>query len=187
MNVPDISILDTIDDLQEKLAVKAFITTTLSAPQIEEKLHIGIKKIYRIAEKYFPRGFVKDRQLEINNGKFIAAVIKDELPAPLTQASDPVTVIDLPAPSAEANKEASKTSSDKGSAIAPVQEQNFQPSEQRRVTFEIVKEACNQLIEQDKTPSVQNIRQILKGGSFTYISKYQRQYLSEIGYQFQTI
>ena len=186
MNVPDISILDTIDDLQEKLAVKAFITTTLSAPQIEEKLHIGIKKIYRIAEKYFPRGFVKDRQLEINNGKFIAAVIKDELPAPLAHASDPVTVIDLPAPSAEANKEASKTSSDKGSAIAPVQEQNFQPSEQRRVTFEIVKEACNQLIEQDKSPSVQNIRQILKGGSFTYISKYQRQYLSEIGYQFQT-
>ena len=186
MNVPDISILDTIDDLQEKLAVKAFITTTLSAPQIEEKLHIGIKKIYRIAEKYFPRGFVKDRQLEINNGKFIAAVIQDELPAPLAHASDPVTVIDLPAPSAEANKEASKTSSDKGSAIAPVQEQNFQPSEQRRVTFEIVKEACNQLIEQDKTPSVQNIRQILKGGSFTYISKYQRQYLSEIGYQFQT-
>ena len=186
MNVPDISILDTIDDLQEKLAVKAFITTTLSAPQIEEKLHIGIKKIYRIAEKYFPRGFVKDRQLEINNGKFIAAVIQDELPAPQAQASDPVTVIDLPAPSAEANKEASKTSSDKGSAIAPVQEQNFQPSEQRRVTFEIVKEACNQLIEQDKTPSVQNIRQILKGGSFTYISKYQRQYLSEIGYQFQT-
>ena len=185
MNVPDISILDTIDDLQEKLAVKAFITTTLSAPQIEEKLHIGIKKIYRIAEKYFPRGFVKDRQLEINNGKFIAAVIQDELPAPLAHASDPVTVIDLPAPSAEANKEASKTSSDKGSAIAPVQEQNFQPSEQRRVTFEIVKEACNQLIEQDKTPSVQNIRQILKGGSFTYISKYQRQYLSEIGYQFQ--
>ncbi len=185
MNVPDISILDTIDDLQEKLAVKAFITTTLSAPQIEEKLHIGIKKIYRIAEKYFPRGFVKDRQLEINNGKFIAAVIQDELPAPQAQASDPVTVIDLPAPSAEANKEASKTSSDKGSAIAPVQEQNFQPSEQRRVTFEIVKEACNQLIEQDKTPSVQNIRQILKGGSFTYISKYQRQYLSEIGYQFQ--
>ena len=53
MNVPDISILDTIDDLQEKLAVKAFITTTLSAPQIEEKLHIGIKKIYRIAEKTF--------------------------------------------------------------------------------------------------------------------------------------
>ena len=186
MNVPDISILDTIDDLQEKLAVKAFITTTLSAPQIEEKLHIGIKKIYRIAEKYFPRGFVKDRQLEINNGKFIAAVIQDELPAPLAHASDPVTVIDLPAPSAEANKEASKTSSDKGSAIAPVQEQNFQPSEQRRVTFEIVKEACNQLIEQDKSPSVQNIRQILKGGSFTYISKYQRQYLSEIGYQFQT-
>ena len=186
MNVPDISILDTIDDLQEKLAVKAFITTTLSAPQIEEKLHIGIKKIYRIAEKYFPRGFVKDRQLEINNGKFIAAVIQDELPAPLAHASDPVTVIDLPAPSAEANKEASKTSSDKGSAIAPVQEQNFQPIEQRRVTFEIVKEACNQLIEQDKTPSVQNIRQILKGGSFTYISKYQRQYLSEIGYQFQT-
>ena len=186
MNVPDISILDTIDDLQEKLAVKAFITTTLSAPQIEEKLHIGIKKIYRIAEKYFPRGFVKDRQLEINNGKFIAAVIQDKLPSPLAQASDPVTVIDLPAPSAEANKEASKTSSDKGSAIAPVQEQNFQPSEQRRVTFEIVKEACNQLIEQDKTPSVQNIRQILKGGSFTYISKYQRQYLSEIGYQFQT-
>ena len=176
MNVPDISILDTIDDLQEKLAVKAFITTTLSAPQIEEKLHIGIKKIYRIAEKYFPRGFVKDRQLEINNGKFIAAVIQDELPAPLAHASDPVTVIDLPAPSAEANKEASKTSSDKGSAIAPVQEQNFQPSEQRR----------NQLIEQDKSPSVQNIRQILKGGSFTYISKYQRQYLSEIGYQFQT-
>ena len=186
MNVPDISILDTIDDLQEKLAVKAFITTTLSAPQIEEKLHIGIKKIYRIAEKYFPRGFVKDRQLEINNGKFIAAVIQDELPSPLAQASDPVTVIDLPAPSAEANKEASKTSSDKGSAIAPVQGQNFQPIEQRRVTFEIVKEACNQLIEQDKTPSVQNIRQILKGGSFTYISKYQRQYLSEIGYQFQT-
>ena len=33
---------------------------------------------------------------------------------------------------------------------------------------------------------MQNIRQILKGGSFTYISKYQRQYLSEIGYQFQT-
>ncbi len=185
MNVPDISILDTIDDLQEKLAVKAFITTTLSAPQIEEKLHIGIKKIYRIAEKYFPRGFVKDRQLEINNGKFIAAVIQDELPSPLAQASDPVTVIDLPAPSAEANKEASKTSSDKGSAIAPVQEQNFQSIEKRRVTFEIVKEACNQLIEQDKTPSVQNIRQILKGGSFTYISKYQRQYLSEIGYQFQ--
>ena len=113
-------------------------------------------------------------------------MIQDELPAPLAHASDPVTVIDLPAPSAEANKEASKTSSDKGSAIAPVQEQNFQPSEQRRVTFEIVKEACNQLIEQDKAPSVQNIRQILKGGSFTYISKYQRQYLSEIGYQFQT-
>ena len=75
MNVPDISILDTIDDLQEKLAVKAFITTTLSAPQIEEKLHIGIKKIYRIAEKYFPRGFVKDRQLEINNGKFIVKAL----------------------------------------------------------------------------------------------------------------
>ena len=186
MNVPDISILDTIDDLQEKLAVKAFITTTLSAPQIEEKLHIGIKKIYRIAEKYFPRGFVKDRQLEINNGKFIAAVIQDELPAPQAQASDPVTVIDLPAPSAESIKDSSQNSGDKKPAISPVQEQNFQPIEQRRVTFEIVKEACNQLIEQDKTPSVQNIRQILKGGSFTYISKYQRQYLSEIGYQFQT-
>lgn len=186
MNVPDISILDTIDDLQEKLAVKAFITTTLSAPQIEEKLHIGIKKIYRIAEKYFPRGFVKDRQLEINNGKFIAAVIQDELPAPQAQESDPVTVIDLPAPSAESIKDSSQNSGDKKPAISPVQEQNFQPIEQRRVTFEIVKEACNQLIEQDKTPSVQNIRQILKGGSFTYISKYQRQYLSEIGYQFQT-
>ena len=186
MNVPDISILDTIDDLQEKLAVKAFITTTLSAPQIEEKLHIGIKKIYRIAEKYFPRGFVKDRQLEINNGKFIAAVIQDELPAPQAQASDPVTVIDLPAPSAESIKDSSQNSGDKKPAISPVQEQNFQPIEQRQVTFEIVKEACNQLIEQDKTPSVQNIRQILKGGSFTYISKYQRQYLSEIGYQFQT-
>ena len=186
MNVPDISILDTIDDLQEKLAVKAFITTTLSAPQIEEKLHIGIKKIYRIAEKYFPRGFVKDRQLEINNGKFIAAVIQDELPSPLAQASDPVTVIDLPAPSAESIKDSAQNSGDKKPAISPVQEQNFQPIEQRRVTFEIVKEACNQLIEQDKTPSVQNIRQILKGGSFTYISKYQRQYLSEIGYQFQT-
>ena len=186
MNVPDISILDTIDDLQEKLAVKAFITTTLSAPQIEEKLHIGIKKIYRIAEKYFPRGFVKDRQLEINNGKFIAAVIQDELPAPQAQASDPVTVIDLPAPSAESIKDSSQNSGDKKPAISPVQEQNFQSIEKRRVTFEIVKEACNQLIEQDKTPSVQNIRQILKGGSFTYISKYQRQYLSEIGYQFQT-
>ena len=186
MNVPDISILDTIDDLQEKLAVKAFITTTLSAPQIEEKLHIGIKKIYRIAEKYFPRGFVKDRQLEINNGKFIAAVIQDELPSPLAQASDPVTVIDLPAPSAESIKDSSQNSGDKKPAISPVQEQNFQSIEKRRVTFEIVKEACNQLIEQDKTPSVQNIRQILKGGSFTYISKYQRQYLSEIGYQFQT-
>ena len=186
MNVPDISILDTIDDLQEKLAVKAFITTTLSAPQIEEKLHIGIKKIYRIAEKYFPRGFVKDRQLEINNGKFIAAVIQDELPAPQAQASDPVTVIDLPAPSAESIKDSAQNGGDKKPAISPVQEQNFQPIEQRRVTFEIVKEACNQLIEQDKTPSVQNIRQILKGGSFTYISKYQRQYLSEIGYQFQT-
>ena len=185
MNVPDISILDTIDDLQEKLAVKAFITTTLSAPQIEEKLHIGIKKIYRIAEKYFPRGFVKDRQLEINNGKFIAAVIQDELPAPQAQASDPVTVIDLPAPSAESIKDSAQNSGDKKPAISPVQGQNFQPIEQRRVTFEIVKEACNQLIEQDKTPSVQNIRQILKGGSFTYISKYQRQYLSEIGYQFQ--
>ena len=150
MNVPDISILDTIDDLQEKLAVKAFITTTLSAPQIEEKLHIGIKKIYRIAEKYFPRGFVKDRQLEINNGKFIAAVIKDELPAPLTQASDPVTVIDLPAPSAESIKDSAQNSGDKKPAISPVQGQNFQPIEQRRVTFEIVKEACNQLIEQDK-------------------------------------
>ena len=186
MNVPDISILDTIDDLQEKLAVKAFITTTLSAPQIEEKLHIGIKKIYRIAEKYFPRGFVKDRQLEINNGKFIAAVIQDELPSPLAQASDPVTVIDLPAPSAESIKDSSQNSGDKKPAISPVQEQNFQSIEKRRVTFEIVKEACNQLIEQDKTPSVQNIRQILKGGSFTYISKYQRQYLSEIGYQCQT-
>ena len=186
MNVPDISILDTIDDLQEKLAVKAFITTTLSAPQIEEKLHIGIKKIYRIAEKYFPRGFVKDRQLEINNGKFIAAVIQDELPAPQAQASDPVTVIDLPAPSAESIKDSSQNSGDKKPAISPVQGQNFQPIEQRRVTFEIVKEACNQLIEQDKTPSVQNIRQILKGGSFTYISKYQRQYLSEIGYHSYT-
>ena len=186
MNVPDISILDTIDDLQEKLAVKAFITTTLSAPQIEEKLHIGIKKIYRIAEKYFPRGFVKDRQLEINNGKFIAAVIQDELPSPLAQASDPVTVIDLPAPSAESIKDSAQNGGDKKPAISPVQEQNFQSIEKRRVTFEIVKEACNQLIEQDKTPSVQNIRQILKGGSFTYISKYQRQYLSEIGYQFQT-
>ena len=186
MNVPDISILDTIDDLQEKLAVKAFITTTLSAPQIEEKLHIGIKKIYRIAEKYFPRGFVKDRQLEINNGKFIAAVIQDELPAPQAQASDPVTVIDLPAPSAESIKDSAQNGGDKKPAISPVQEQNFQSIEKRRVTFEIVKEACNQLIEQDKTPSVQNIRQILKGGSFTYISKYQRQYLSEIGYQFQT-
>lgn len=185
MNVPDISILDTIDDLQEKLAVKAFITTTLSAPQIEEKLHIGIKKIYRIAEKYFPRGFVKDRQLEINNGKFIAAVIQDELPSPLAQASDPVTVIDLPAPSAESIKDSAQNGGDKKPAISPVQEQNFQSIEKRRVTFEIVKEACNQLIEQDKTPSVQNIRQILKGGSFTYISKYQRQYLSEIGYQFQ--
>ena len=186
MNVPDISILDTIDDLQEKLAVKAFITTTLSAPQIEEKLHIGIKKIYRIAEKYFPRGFVKDRQLEINNGKFIAAVIQDELPSPLAQASDPVTVIDLPAPSAESIKDSAQNGGDKKPAISPVQEQNFQSIEKRRVTFEIVKEACNQLIEQDKTPSVQNIRQILKGGSFTYISKYQRQYLSEIGYKFQT-
>ena len=186
MNVPDISILDTIDDLQEKLAVKAFITTTLSAPQIEEKLHIGIKKIYRIAEKYFPRGFVKDRQLEINNGKFIAAVIQDELPAPLAHASDPVTVIDLPAPSAESIKDSAQNGGDKKPAISPVQEQNFQSIEKRRVTFEIVKEACNQLIEQDKSPSVQNIRQILKGGSFTYISKYQRQYLSEIGYQFQT-
>ena len=186
MNVPDISILDTIDDLQEKLAVKAFITTTLSAPQIEEKLHIGIKKIYRIAEKYFPRGFVKDRQLEINNGKFIAAVIQDELPAPLAHASDPVTVIDLPAPSAESIKDSAQNGGDKKPAISPVQEQNFQPIEQRRVTFEIVKEACNQLIEQDKTPSVQNIRQILKGGSFTYISKYQRQYLSEIGYHSYT-
>ena len=186
MKVPDISILDTIDDLQEKLAVKAFITTTLSAPQIEEKLHICIKKIYRIAEKYFPRGFVKDRQLEINNGKFIAAVIQDELPAPQAQASDPVTVIDLPAPSAESIKDSSQNSGDKKPAISPVQEQNFQSIEKRRVTFEIVKEACNQLIEQDKSPSVQNIRQILKGGSFTYISKYQRQYLSEIGYQFQT-
>ena len=33
---------------------------------------------------------------------------------------------------------------------------------------------------------MQNIRQILKGGSFTYISKYQRQYLSEIGYHSYT-
>ena len=53
MNVPDISILDTIDDLQEKLAVKAFITTTLSAPQIEEKLHIGIKKITALQKNTF--------------------------------------------------------------------------------------------------------------------------------------